>query len=420
MTSDRPALSGVVGAESLSSYGPNGNHPVHIGDQFSHGRYTVVHKLGYGRTSTTWLVLDEQTQSYASLKIVMAGRTVTEVEVLRHLQATYDATEEGSEHVGRMFDSFIHEGPNGKHQCIVGEVFGANLASDVYWGSFWENESLPIEMVRRLSGQLALGLRYLHRRGVAHGDLHPGNMLLCLPNALTSPEDVKRYMGMPHKCFVRNETGYSPPHIPEYLVPGLTINTTNLHLCFTKSNVKICDFSESYMASLSTIPQLATPLALRPPDAVLDTMPHATTELDIWALGVTFHMLLVGGLEPFICPGGFLGGKRDWNRMLKEMVLRMGKFPEPLWSQWNRRNDDFDDDGQPLDSNTKIPSRLVSKYCDLHGEELVVYEALLRSIFQYQPHERITAEQLVSSTWICDYCRPEMEEGRVFDVPDFS
>jgi len=44
--------------EDLEDYCQGGYHPVHIGDTFSGGRYTIVRKLGWGHFSTVWLAKD--------------------------------------------------------------------------------------------------------------------------------------------------------------------------------------------------------------------------------------------------------------------------------------------------------------------------------------------------------------------------
>ena len=69
----------VIGAENSYNYRLQGLHPVHLGDSFANGRYEVVHKLGHGRSSTCWLVYDTKTRTYASLKIIVASKSVTEV-----------------------------------------------------------------------------------------------------------------------------------------------------------------------------------------------------------------------------------------------------------------------------------------------------------------------------------------------------
>jgi len=43
--------------EENTYYQPGGYHPVHLGDTFHDDAYQVVHKLGYGQSSTLWLVL---------------------------------------------------------------------------------------------------------------------------------------------------------------------------------------------------------------------------------------------------------------------------------------------------------------------------------------------------------------------------
>jgi serine/threonine protein kinase len=177
----------VFGAEDPKMYHRQGLHPVHLGDTFV-GRYTVVHKLGHGASSTIWLVEDTKTCSYASLKIISAAQSASqscvELVVLRHLQDTFSEKEEGSRHVARMLDHFMHDGPNGRHQCIVEEALGPSLAS--YVGFVWDEEVIPADIVRQLVGQIALGVEYLHKRNVVHGDLHQGNILLCPPTPMAT------------------------------------------------------------------------------------------------------------------------------------------------------------------------------------------------------------------------------------------
>lgn len=61
-----------VDVEYFEDYVPGGYHPTLIGDTYCSGRYTVVHKLGFGGYSTIWLAWDQQRQRYVSLKILTA------------------------------------------------------------------------------------------------------------------------------------------------------------------------------------------------------------------------------------------------------------------------------------------------------------------------------------------------------------
>jgi hypothetical protein len=48
----------MIGAEPLSGYKYGGYHPVHLGDKLRGGRFTIIHKLGWGSYATVWLARD--------------------------------------------------------------------------------------------------------------------------------------------------------------------------------------------------------------------------------------------------------------------------------------------------------------------------------------------------------------------------
>ena len=156
------------GVERYANYRPGGYHPVHLGDKFKDGRYTVVNKLGYGTYSTVWLVHDEVQQAYASLKILTADvskwSSGTELDVWRH-SATGEG--DGKRFVLRFFESFTHRGPNGDHLCIVTEVSGPNLATDLH-GIHLE-DALTATLAKLFVLQAAKGVEYLHSCNIVHG-----------------------------------------------------------------------------------------------------------------------------------------------------------------------------------------------------------------------------------------------------------
>jgi serine/threonine-protein kinase SRPK3 len=47
-----PEASYYDSVERLAGYVKGGYHPTLLGDEFSKGRYQIVHKLGYGGSST--------------------------------------------------------------------------------------------------------------------------------------------------------------------------------------------------------------------------------------------------------------------------------------------------------------------------------------------------------------------------------
>lgn len=156
-----------VEAEDLNVYRPGGYHPVHLGDIYNNGRYTVLHKLGYGSYSTVWLVKDAFEDTYASLKILTAEYSAgsQELSVLSHLQDSEEGL--GREYVVHLIDQFELEGPNGTHKCIVTELLGPSLNSDIE--DVYPSETFPPAAVKRFIAQVSLGVKYLHERNVVHG-----------------------------------------------------------------------------------------------------------------------------------------------------------------------------------------------------------------------------------------------------------
>jgi hypothetical protein len=95
----------ISNVEDLEGYAPGGYCPVNIGDAISSSpkTYTILHKLGFGPSSTVWLArLDDSKASFHALKILRADLSGSgkhpELEVLQRLEL---------------------EGRKNHHQCLV-------------------------------------------------------------------------------------------------------------------------------------------------------------------------------------------------------------------------------------------------------------------------------------------------------------
>lgn len=73
--------------EHLYRYCPGGLNPVHIDHRLDCDRYKIVHKLGFGDSSTAWLARDRVLQKYVALKIKEAGisKFHNELDTLKHI-----------------------------------------------------------------------------------------------------------------------------------------------------------------------------------------------------------------------------------------------------------------------------------------------------------------------------------------------
>ena len=106
-----------------------------------------------------------------SIKIAKAERTnqPRELQALRAL-AQYSNVTPGSEHIVRLLDDFIHEGPNGCHQCLVFELLGPTVNTMVNEAHHF-GERLDTHIIIRASSQILEGVAFMHEAGYADGGI---------------------------------------------------------------------------------------------------------------------------------------------------------------------------------------------------------------------------------------------------------
>lgn len=168
MSNAGPAYYCDIESESLERYRPGGYHPVNIDDTFHSGRYRVIQKLGWGGYSTVWLVYDSILSRLAALKVVVAeiNEASNELRILQRL-ATIPAKHDGQRHLRKLTDYFFHDGPNGRHQCLVFEVEGVSVPT--FGPRYGGDARLPGRLAWQLSKQITLALECLHSNDIAHG-----------------------------------------------------------------------------------------------------------------------------------------------------------------------------------------------------------------------------------------------------------
>lgn len=98
----------------------------------------------------------------------------------------------GRKYVVELLDNFTHEGPNGKHVCMVFEVLGENLLSMI---RRYHHRGIPVRLVQQIIYQVLMGLDYMHREcGIIHTDLKPENVLVCVEDVEEVVKNLLRDM----------------------------------------------------------------------------------------------------------------------------------------------------------------------------------------------------------------------------------
>jgi hypothetical protein len=119
----------------------------------------------------------------------------TELSIFKHIGEAAP-TDPMATHVMMLLDNFQHSGPNGTHRCFVFEPMGSTAASMVNKNRiklFGKRVRYPKWMAKLILKHALLGLAFLHRNNIVHGDLQPGNLLFSISdiNSL-SEEELKQ------------------------------------------------------------------------------------------------------------------------------------------------------------------------------------------------------------------------------------
>ena len=150
-----------------------------IGDVFADGRYKVLHKLGFGGSSTIWLARDSVSGMLVALKILAAFKStepkdeIEELVISRKLDTLISSTRNAARHnIQTIKDSFIEEGPNGTHICLVSELAGPSVFAMSFFGCEGRLEGskrLRGDLAKNVAKQTAAAVELMHSAGLVHG-----------------------------------------------------------------------------------------------------------------------------------------------------------------------------------------------------------------------------------------------------------
>ncbi|KAI0785883.1 kinase-like protein [Abortiporus biennis] len=358
-------------AEPQEQYRPGGYHPIAIGDVFSE-RYCVVEQIGWSFYSTVWHVEDFLTQSRAAMKVIASRITKNKAgwDERGCMIALRDQNPQapGHGHICQLFDTFMVDGPNGRHICLIIEIMGPTVL-DIYCCSPRSGfKFLPLFLVKRISQHVLLALQYMHETcNIVHTDIKGNDIFMT---------------GIP-----------STPVLPEML--EITDHA------FKTTTFKLGDFSKASRMSNRRV-KLIQPTTLRAPEVLVGA--EWDVKADIFNLGCLIYELVCH--VPLFNP--------EWNQEktgfdapqthLAQMIALLGEFPQSLLAKGTATEKYFDSEGNLLKgpgeykmtlhkllSRTPYPRKEHTSMVDFISKALII-----------DPVERWSASQLLAHPWLHD------------------
>ncbi|THH03801.1 hypothetical protein EW145_g5996 [Phellinidium pouzarii] len=410
--------------EDIEDYRLGGFHPISIDDCFAQGRYRVLHKLGYGGSSTVWLARDQEQERPGRLITLKAMRAdasnactsaLTVPEMLRPSCAGIQTVDH----------HFFVQGPNGSHLFLVSPFAGPSiLAMSDCPGRTAGSRRLRADLARKVAKQIATTIHRMHHVGVVHGDITTSNILFSLSPHVLKWSDAELYanLGEPETEEVRTVDGKcSPPCAPTELVAPVD-NANLTDASFLQENVILSDFGQSY--AVSSPPkdyEPATVFNYLSPEARFEG--RASFEADVWALGCAIFEIR-SGRAIF---SSFFGSDSD---ILRQTVGILGRLPDPWWFAFKERAWWFEEDGEPkstqdqesagvllqaskstireqlrlIGTQDEAPSIYEGSMIEKSGvrlreEEVELLGDLLEKMLKYRPEERIRMHEVIKHPW---------------------
>ena len=370
--------------------------------------YTIIHKLGFGPSSTVWLAkLESETTSKVSFHAlkVLRGNAGTpdwyspELKALERLEQTGQESHAGLIHVQ---DRFTIDSVNGKHYCVVLPFLGPNLSGKRVL------DAMSCETRRNVCEQLAHAVNYIHAFDICHSgefevpvpvrttrvrsltfltDLTPINVLFKIPGIENISEASLRRMLTPVVSHTVTRVDGKPlsnmERIPRCVIETAGFQDLDFH---SLKKVAIINFGRSFNSTIPPPTFGRNPTSMVFPE-LLFRYP-ASKKSDIWQLACLLFLVQAQAL-PFQISTGY-------DHLLAEMTAYLGPIPY-TWArkyQWNKykivlpSGTTCDWDLEECFNIGKPTRSLETRMVGVEGRRAQKMAALLHKMLAWEPENR--------------------------------
>jgi serine/threonine protein kinase len=173
------------------------------------GKYHIVEQIGKGSTATVYKALDVSANRYVAVKVPSGHFTQSPDYMIRFEREFLIMAQQEHTSIPTVYDYGEHEGVP---YLAMQYMSGGALLERIRAG-----EPLPLDEANRLLGQIASALDFIHRRGIIHRAVQPGDILLDEDgNAYLSDFGIAKMLeprGAPHSTGIVGVPAYIAPEL---------------------------------------------------------------------------------------------------------------------------------------------------------------------------------------------------------------
>ena len=136
--------------------------------------YLCIKYLGKGTFSKVWMVCNLINGELFAMKTQLPeyiDDTDHEITILNKINHIYN----NNSRVGKLYESFKDTYYGETYYCLIMELLGDSI-SDIF--NVFEDDLLPLDIIRRILKDLLLGLNEFHIKRIIHTDLKMDNILI--------------------------------------------------------------------------------------------------------------------------------------------------------------------------------------------------------------------------------------------------